>query len=455
MFRKLSALLLVVVMVLAMGACGTTAGKPAAAPATEAATAVESTPAAAPEETAAEVPAATKPEDIKGNVVMWNWENQDQLKTLIAEFNTRYPNVSVESVVVASADYVKKVQTAVASNGQLPDVIRGELNFRGTLFSMNILEDLSGAPYNFDKSKIPEQAWPLVMDDSGKVLGALTQFNPSGIAYRRSTVKTFLGTDNPSDVQSMFTSWDDVINKFKDAQIDGKKLFAFRSVRDIFTIVDGYNPTNPIEGDVIKFKEVYLPTFQIIEKMYKAGVVDKLDFWTPAWNASFPAKNYAFSAAAPWFLKYVVEPNDPDGKGDWGITVPPGGMFNWGGTCLSVWKDSKVKDASWAYISDQILNEKGVKNSFVVGMNITPVKEFMDKPGFYSQAEPYWGNQDIGKFFMDNMHAVKVKKLGKYDSYLEANFVLGLQEIKAGKTADEAVNAMIADIKKNVPELKE
>jgi len=55
---------------------------------------------------------------------------------------------------------------------------------------------------------------------------------------------------------------------------------------------------------------------------------------------------------------------------------------------------------------------------------------------------------------MDNMSAVKVKELGKYDNYLENNFVLGLQEIKKGKTAQEAVDAMIADIKKNVPELK-
>jgi multiple sugar transport system substrate-binding protein len=293
------------------------------------------------------------------------------------------------------------------------------------------------------------------MDDSGKVLGALTQFNPSGMAYRRSTAREFLGTDDPKAIQDMFSSWDDIINKFKDAKLGSKKLYAFRSVRDIFTIVDGYNPTNPIEGDVIKFKEVYLPTFQIIEKMFKAGIIDKYDFWTPAWNATFPAKNYAFSAAAPWFLKYVVEPNDPKGEGDWGITVPPGGMFNWGGTCLSVWKDSKAKDASWAYIADQVLNENGVKTAFDVGMNITPVKEFMDKPGFYSKSEKYWGGQDVGKFFMDNMNAVKVKKLGKYDSYLEANFVIGLQQIKKGKTADEAVSAMIADIKKNVPELKE
>ncbi|OPX44259.1 hypothetical protein CLHUN_18130 [Ruminiclostridium hungatei] len=32
-------------------------------------------------------------------------------------------------------------------------------------------------------------------------------------------------------------------------------------------------------------------------------------------------KEDVFTAAAPWFLKYVVEPNDPKGSGDWGITT--------------------------------------------------------------------------------------------------------------------------------------
>lgn len=455
MLKKVMTAVLAGVMVLGMAACGSNGGTSSASTATASASGTASAEATLSSTAQATPPPETrKLTEAEGTVVMWNWENQDQLKQTLADFNTRYAKVKVESVPVASADYVKKMKTAVAAKTALPDVIRGELGFRGTLFDMDILDDLAQAPYNFDKSKVPEQAWPLVMNDKGVVLGALTQFNPSGIAYRRSMVKELFGNDDPTFLADKFKTWDDIINAFKDVKIGGKKVYAFRSVRDIFHIVDGYNPTNPIQDGTVKFNEVYLPTFQLIEKMWKAGVLNKYDFWTPAWNASFAKQEDVFTAAAPWFLKYVVEPNDPKGSGDWGVTVAPGGMFNWGGTALSVWKGSKVKEASWAYIYDQILNEKGVKNSFEIGMNITPVNEFINKPGFYSKPEPYWGNQDVGKFFMDNIGAVKVKALGKYDSYLEANFVLGLQEIKKGKTAQEAVDAMITDIKKNVPELK-
>ncbi len=450
MFKKVIASVLTGVMVLGMAACGNTdkAGDSTSAASSSAASTSSVASTSSPAATSTDFTKAT------GTIVMWNWENQDQLKTSIADFNTRYPNVKVESVPVASADYVKKIQTAVAAKTALPDVIRGEVGFRGTLFDMDICQDLSQAPFNFDKSKLAEKSLPLVTDAKGQVLGAPTQFNPSGIAYRRSMTKALFNTDDPKALADKFKTWDDVIAAFKDAKINGKKVFAFRSVRDIFHIVDGYNPQNPIQDGTIKFNEVYLPTFQVIEKMWKAGVLNKYDMWTPAWNASFAKSEDVFAAAAPWFLKYVIEPNDTKGKGDWGVTVAPGGMFNWGGTALSIWKDSKVKEAAWGYIADQILNEKGVKNSFTTGMNITPVKEFIDKPGFFSQKEEYWGGQDVGQFYMDNMDAVKVKSLGKYDNFLEANFVKGLQEIKKGKTAQEAVDFMIADMKKNVPELK-
>ncbi len=453
MLKKAMTSVLAGLMVISIAACGnsnSSTSTDSSAPSTSAvSTAADSSVAQA-----TPTPEAKKLTDAEGTVVMWNWENQDQLKETLKDFNTRYPKVKVESVSVASADYVMKMKTAVAAKSALPDVIRGELGFRGTLFDMGICDDLAQAPYNFDKSKMPEQALPLVTNTSGQVVGALTQFNPSGIAYRRSMVKELIGTDDPAAVADKFKTWDDFITVFQNAKINGKKVYAFRSVRDIFHIVDGYNPTNPIQDDTIKFKEVYLPTFQLIEKMWKAGILNKYDFWTPAWSASFAKKEDVFTAAAPWFLKYTVEPNDPKGSGDWAITTPPGGMFNWGGTALSVWKDSKVKDAAWAYIYDQVLNEKGVKNAFEIGMNITPIKEFMDKPGFYSKPEPYWGNQDVGKFFMDNIGVVKVKSLGKYDSYLEDNFILGLHEINKGKTAEQAVDAMIADIQKKVPELK-
>ncbi|WP_242656477.1 hypothetical protein [Ruminiclostridium hungatei] len=145
-------------------------------------------------------------------------------------------------------------------------------------------------PTTLIRKKVPEQAWPLVLNDKQQVLGALTQFNPSGIAYRRSMVKQLFGTDNPASLADKFKTRDDIINAFKDARIDGKKVYASRSVRDIFHIVDGYNPTNPIQDGVVKFQEVYLPTFELIEKMFKAGVINKYDFWTPAWNASFAKK---------------------------------------------------------------------------------------------------------------------------------------------------------------------
>lgn len=441
MVRRVLTLMLVLAVVLSMAACGQTEKK-------------EAGPAGDTKNGDAAQPTKKDPTELTGKLTIWNWNNPEQNEATRQTFNKRFPKVELEYVNVASADYVTKIQTAVAAGTELPDVVWTEAGQRGTLFAMDFLDDLTKAPYNLDKNAIDPRAIGLVEDEQGRILALPSQMNPSGMAYRRSTVKAVLGTDDPDEISKMLPTWDAVIEKFKDAKLNGEKVYAFRTVRDIFHMVDGANTVNPIQNGTIKYKEVYLPTFQLIEKLYKSGVIGDLDMWTPEWNSSFPDKHYAFAASAPWFCKYIVEPNDPEGKGDWGIAVPPGGMFNWGGMAKAIANDCKDKEIAWEYIKDEFFNKDGAKTSFETGTNLIPNKEFINTPGFFSKKEEYWGGQDLGQFFIDHLDAFKVKKLGKYDAYLEANFVLGLNLLQEGKTAEECIDAMIEDMKLNHPELK-
>ncbi|WP_242656476.1 hypothetical protein [Ruminiclostridium hungatei] len=101
-------------MALSMAACGDKDSAATGSPATD--STAERTEAAGRSTVQATTSAEpVKLEDAEGTVVMWNWGNQDQLKETLANFNTRYPKVKVESVPVASADYVKKDQDCRSS----------------------------------------------------------------------------------------------------------------------------------------------------------------------------------------------------------------------------------------------------------------------------------------------------------------------------------------------------
>lgn len=105
-------------------------------------------------------------------------------------------------------DYMTKLQTSYVSGMELPDIILGEMAWRGTLFEMNICENLEEAPYNLDRSEMVPSSVPLVSDQNGKILGVEMQVTPAGFAYKRDLAKEYLGTDDPQKVGEMIKDWD-------------------------------------------------------------------------------------------------------------------------------------------------------------------------------------------------------------------------------------------------------
>ena len=75
----------------------------------------------------------------------------------------KYPGINMEYTVVASEDYLKKIQTTVASGSELPDIVNADGFWRGKLYNMGILERLDAEPYNFDRSTVFDYAVPYMV----------------------------------------------------------------------------------------------------------------------------------------------------------------------------------------------------------------------------------------------------------------------------------------------------
>ena len=102
--KKILALLLALVMVLSLAACG--GEKPAEAPATEAPKA-EAPVEEAPAEPAA--PAEKAPEDYTGNLVVYSPHDADPLNAGVALFQAAYPNINVEVIAAGTGELCQRV----------------------------------------------------------------------------------------------------------------------------------------------------------------------------------------------------------------------------------------------------------------------------------------------------------------------------------------------------------
>ena len=86
-------------------------------------------------------------------LTIWDWD-EAHLTHMTEWYHEKYPNVNFETLVVGSTDYMQKLQSALASGSGVPDIILSEIGYRGKVFDLGILEDLSQEPYNLDPSQM-------------------------------------------------------------------------------------------------------------------------------------------------------------------------------------------------------------------------------------------------------------------------------------------------------------
>lgn len=122
-----------------------------------------------------EAPKSAAPADVSGNITFWDTTNEQEqavFKTLISEFQAKYPNVKVTYQPTPFDGAREKFKTATpAGNG--PDVMRAEIAWTPEFAALGLLKPLDGkvdtsdyleAPLNYNKYE--NQLWgiPQVTD---------------------------------------------------------------------------------------------------------------------------------------------------------------------------------------------------------------------------------------------------------------------------------------------------
>ncbi|MFD1175423.1 extracellular solute-binding protein [Paenibacillus puldeungensis] len=399
---------------------------------------------------------SSDPAKASGKLTVWGWDKGWFEKTA-AKFNEKFPNIKLDFVEVSAGDYLKKIQTSIASGSELPDIIWAEAAFRGALYELNVLQNLSGEPYNFDKSNLLDFELPLLSNSKGELVGLEQSGSPGALAYKRDLAKKYFGTDDPDQLTAMFTDWDTFIAKGKEVyDKSGGKTFMLGSLMDAYTIFSNQGKTAIVDGTKVNTKEV-LRMFTQLQSIRDNNGEGKLAMWSPTWNASYSKDNVIFYPAANWSPQFVIKPNDKASNGRWGLMVPPEGGYPYGGTTIGIWKDSKNKDAAWTYLSWLLGSDEGAEANFAASDYILPLKSFFkDTAKLSSGADKYFGGQDLGKFWVEKVFpSMQSKAVTKYDQdiYSASELVLQTMAQDKGFDAKQALEKWEEQLKKNHPEL--
>lgn len=453
MKRKLAVILAGLCMISSLGACGGSSDTDSSAEKQPETTVQEDTDSSAE----AEVTEGSSeedyyyvngkaPEEVTGNILFWSWD--PNFFEMVEKMNDIYPNVTFDFVTVASADdYMQKLQAALTSGSEVPDILAMEINNLGKFYDMGIAEDLEA--HDIDPDLLIPYLAEMGRDNDGTFIGIPNTAAPGGLYYRRDLASKYLGTDDPDEISAMVSDWDSFIEtgkKIKEASNGDVSMLP-----GIDTLVQPLVNQTGLrwrEDNKLMVQENFTETIELMQKIKDADIDAGLDIWTPAWNASFAQGNVFCYPGSCWFQSYVIEPNDPDGSGNWGVAEVPGGYYNWGGIWWGMYKQSQNKDAVAAWMKYE-LSVEGAQNKydlihFYPGVKAVYENDYLNKPN------EFFGGQNVTELYLKEMDEMTVLRPIADDALFYNSMTFFAQSLEG--TAEEIADKIEDDIISSNPQ---
>lgn len=461
--QKIVAMSLTAAMVMGLLGCGSTETKTTEATGTEATaetaeTATESTDAGTEaavvdgEDYGTDLPA-----DYEGTLTMWGWDDP-YYECITKAFQEKYPNVKFEYTPMANGDTLQKYQTALAAGTDLPDIAWSIIDSRAKVYELDMWEDLSAAPYNFDIDEVFEYLHPKMVNSKGQVCGIEQCISPAGLAYRKDLALEYLGTDDPADLSAMFPTWEAFAEKGKEVyDKSGGKVFMMQGIADAQQFIREQNGVSWIDGTTIKASDTLKRSLDLACLFRDNDVADKLEAWSPAWYASFGEDTHIFAGCATWSVPFNIVPNDPEGEttGHWGLMNAPEGNISWGGTTMGISKTCQDKRLAWEFIKFATLSTEGAEALNAIGFMTSAKAPYEEKPELQSFTSPWFGDQDLGKFYLEEVIPnIQTRPMNFDDNVIHEtlNLVTTSLNNDSSMTADDAMIQLKEELEIKLPD---
>ncbi len=322
----------------------------------------------------------------------WGWDS-NYAWPMFEKYEETHPNVHFEATAVEWGDMLTKTQQALASGSELPTIIPMDVALIENWKDMDILEDLTD--YGLDTSEYVDSAVEKCTTKDGKVIGMFTSVCPSGIAYKRDLAKEVFGTDDPEELQKMFTSYDDYVKNGAKAKEAGKFMFhSGQAVAEWFYFASDVETQT---GSTLNYTKKMTDVLSKVIAMRDAGVLDTYQNGTAEGNATYADDEHIFYPCPDWAITYYIETNDPDGKGNWGLIKAPV-SYSHGGSALGITTSAtdEQKQAAYDFIHWAIAEQEGAEAGRDLAGFITTYKKLTTDANFTRRADEDWfAGQDI------------------------------------------------------------
>ena len=450
--KKLIAMLLALVMVFALCACGQQAA-PAAAPAAEEAPAAE---AAAP---AADDAAAESGEGKVFNIYAWN----EEFKGFFEKYYTVPEGVTVNWIIVPNqgSAYQDALDEALlaqadADDDEKVDMFLAEDDYILKYTNSEATQDIRALGVT-DFSNAYTYTVQAASDANGVVKGVSFQCCPSALIYRRSIAKDVLGTDDPAEVQAKLDSWEKFEAVAADAKAKGYYMTSSEA-EDYRVFSNNADAPWVDENGNLQFTDAIQTWMKQAKDFSDKGYTINADICSDQCTAQmFADGKTMFYFGPPWYINFSMgNAQDPEKgcMGDWAICEGPAAHY-WGGTWLlapaGTDNPTMLADVMNPFINDEDVCSKLVENEAQFCNNQAVNAKYAEDPNFGSE---FLGGQNPNAVFVELATKIKFENHTIFDQHCNEKLQENWRQFCQGEvTEDEALANFYKAINERFPDV--
>ncbi|MDO5336556.1 MAG: ABC transporter substrate-binding protein [Eubacteriales bacterium] len=412
-------------------------------------------------------------EDKGGKLVIWTLA--DDLKSFAEHYNEQNPDVEIETVVIAPADYLTKIQSAMRGKAKEPDIIVAEPQMLDTMYEAGYLEDLNQEPYNAQQyaDNMVDYVWQAGQDADGIQRAISYQITPAAIFYRRDIAEKVFGTEDPEVIGEKFKDYDTVLETGQTLKDAGYKVFASDSEMQFFSgnsawVQDG---KLTIDDDRFAYMDLCVSLYQNDMTAYVAswstpwyqamgGAVPVIDSSANVWDeaemeeaAESGNTTEVFAFGLPSWGVLTMRDHVGELAGKWGVCAGPSYGFS-GGTFIGINALSENKELAWDFIEFVTTNEDTLdwwieESEGDVVSWIPTIEKHKD------DVNEIYGGQKLYEFFLEQAEGIDYSMVTKYDKTINDAWGAAITSIKTEEmTKEEALNVFYDTVQSTYPEIE-
>jgi hypothetical protein len=296
----------------------------------------------------------------------------------------------------------------------------------------------------------------IVTDSNGALKGSSWQGCPAGMIYRRDIAKEVFGTDDPDEIQALFSDWSafqDAAAKLKDAG-----YLATASVNDTYRVFSNNVTSKWVEDGKINIDENIKTWVDMSKEMVDAKETTTYELWGSDWSKGFMKTGNVFAYFGPaWFIDFSMN-GDKKGSvgkdGGWALCEGPQ-AFYWGGTwiCAANGTDnaSLVKDIIETMTCDEDTLTEIAKKDSDFANNKTAMEALSTDDSF---GDSILGGQNPLSLFCKNVESIDLSNLTSYDQGCNEEFQNAMKDYFDGNADyDTALEQFYQTVETKYPEL--